>query len=325
MNKYTSNNIKSIKTINPYFLINWHCTGWCNYHCPYCINAKWKGAWIDESRKIEEAKKINELILKNNIKLQISFRLIGGEPGFYNWPKILDYIERIDKIIFVSNLSNSLDYYKQLYLYCKKRNIKTFIGLSKHEENKDFDKKAIELTKWCIESKMSEPQIVLVADNNFDEEYVKYLHENGITRIRISLLRDQEQSNEISNKVQDLVYKYNKQYEMNRKYRQFEITFMDDTKERFCNSSDITNLMGDGGFNPDGFYCSAGPTTLAILPNSDVVRNKCDFLKDDVLGNLLTDEIKIPTEPVLCSINKKFGTTTRRCSICSGTDFIRKE
>ena len=100
---------------------------------------------------------------------------------------------------------------------------------------------------------------------------------------------------------------------------------MDGTKEQFVNASDITNLMDDGGFNPEGFYCSSGQTTLSIIPSSDVVKNKCDFLKDEILGNLLTDDIIIPSEPELCQINKKYGTKDRCCSICSGTNFIRKE
>ena len=326
MSKYTTDNIDSIITIKPYFLFNWHCTGWCNYSCPYCINAKWKCGWIPEERKIEEAKKINEIIKKSNIKDPISFRLIGGEPGYYNWPKILDYIEKIDKIVFVTNFSNKLDYYKELYNYCNKRGINLFVGLSKHDENKDYDRKVIELTKWCKENKYRDPQVVIVAGEDFDPQYVEYLRQNGVERIRVSLLRELDQANDLSNELRNKVYAYNRLYEKNRgNYRQFEVTFKDGTKEQFCNASDITNLMDEGGFNPEGFYCSSGPTCIAILPNSDVVRNKCDFLKDQPLGNLFKDEIVIPTDPVLCQINKKFGTTDRCCTVCSGTNFIRKK
>jgi len=326
MSKYTSDNIKSIITLKPYFLINWHVTGWCNYNCPYCINRKWKSDWISEERKIQEAKKINQLINRSNIKEPISFRLIGGEPGFYNWPKILDNIERINKIIFVSNFSNKLSYYKDLYLYCKKRNINLFMGLSKHDENIDFDSKIIEFNNWCKANKLTEPQITIVAGNDFNEDYIKFLNNNNITRIRVSLLREQDQSNKLDEKIKEKVLYYNRLYEKNRgKYRQFEVTFMDGSKEQFCNASDITNLMDKGGFNPENFYCSSGPTTIAILPDSSVVRNKCDFLKDDILGNLLTDDIVIPNEPILCQINKKFGTKNRCCTVCSGTNFIRKD
>ena len=100
---------------------------------------------------------------------------------------------------------------------------------------------------------------------------------------------------------------------------------MDGSREQFCNASDITNLMDNGGFNPENFYCDSGPTTIAILPDSSVVRNKCDFLKDEILGNLLKDNIMIPREPILCQINKKFGTNDKCCTVCSGTNFIRKE
>ena len=326
MSKYTTDNIDSIITLTPYFLFNWHVTGWCNYNCPYCINRKWKCGWIPEEKKIEEAKKINELIKKSDIKDKISFRLIGGEPTYYNWCKILEYIERIDKIVLVTNFSRELDYFKEIYAYCKKRKIRLFLGLSKHDENKNFDEKAIELTKWCKENGYAAPQITIVAGEDFDPNYVKYLNQNGITRVRVSLLRDMDQANKLSQELRDTVYEFNRIHEIDRgNYRQFEVTFRDGTKEQFCCASDITNLMDEGGFNPEGFYCSSGPTCIAILPNSDVVRNKCDFLKDQVLGNLLTDDIIIPTNPVLCQINKKFGTTDRCCTICSGSNFIRKK
>ena len=327
MSKYTSDNIESIITLKPYFLVNWHCTGWCNFHCPYCINDKWRGNWIAEDRKIEEAKKINELLNNNNIKYPISFRLIGGEPGFYNWPKILDYIDKIDKVVFVSNFSNSLSYYKNLYIYCKSRKINLFVGLSKHEESVGFDEKIIELTRWCKENKYSEPQVVIVAGNDFDDSYIKYLNENGVRRIRVSLMREEsDQTNYVKHEVREQVCKYNQVYQQQRpKYKQFEVTFMDGSKEQFCSASDITNLMDEGGFNPEGFYCSSGPTCIAVLPDSSVVRNKCDFLKDDPLGNILTDNIKIPTDDVLCTMNAKFGTKDRCCTICSGTNFVRKE
>lgn len=327
MNKYCSDNIKSIITLKPYFLINWHCTGWCNFHCPYCINEKWRGGWIDEQRKILEAKRINELLKRSNINYPISFRLIGGEPGYYNWPKILEYIEQINKITFVSNFSNTLQYYKDLYIYCKKRNINLFMGLSKHEEAVDFETKVIELTRWCKENKYSEPQVVVVADNNFDESYVKYLNANGVNRVRVSLMREEtDQTNYVNPEVRDKVIYYNEVYQSQRpKYRQYEVTFMDGSKEQFCSGSDLTNLMDGGGFNPEGFYCSSGETCLAILPNSDVVRNKCDFLKDEILGNLLKDEITVPNDCVLCELNKKFGTTNRCCTVCTGANFIRKE
>lgn len=327
MSKYNTDNIKSIITLNPYFLINWHCTGWCNYHCPYCINNKWRCGWIPEKRKIQEAKRLNELLKKNNINEPISFRLIGGEPSFYNWPKILRYIDNIKKITFVTNFSNTLDYYKKFYEYCKFKNINLFVGLSKHDESVDFDNKVIELTKWCKENHMHCPQVVIIADKNFNEDYVKYLRDNGVTRIRVSLLRDEDtQLNAIPKDVKESVYKYNRLYEEDRpSYKQFEVTFMDNSKQQFCSASDITNLMDGGGFNPENFYCSSGPTTIAILPDSSVVRNKCDFLKDDILGNLLTDDIVIPKNDVICKINEKYGTTNKCCPICSGTNFVRKE
>lgn len=262
----------------------------------------------------------------NNITDPIAFRLIGGEPSYYNWPKILNYIERINKIVIVTNFSRELDYFKELYQYCRERNIKLFLGCSKHDENPNFEEKVIELTKWCKEYGYSEPQVTVVADDSFSEDYFNFFAENGVKRVRVSLLRSQEQSNSMLEETRNKVLACNRIYEKNRSnYRQFEITFMDGTKEQFCAASDITNLMDGGGFNPEGFYCSSGPTTIAILPDSTVVRNKCDFLKDDPLGNLLTDDIEIPKESVLCQINKKFGTTNRCCTICTGTNFIRKE
>lgn len=325
MSKYKTENIKYIKSLHPYFLINWHVTGWCNYHCPYCINAKIRTEWIDESVVVEEAKRINNLILSNKLKYnKIALRLIGGEVSFYNWPLILDNIKLLHKIVIVTNFSNELNYYKDLYNYCKKRNINLFISVSKHNENIDFDNKIIELTKWCRDNNYKDPQVTIIANNNLDTDYIENLKLKGIKRIRVSLVRDLNQFCSIDYADRKSTLRYNEEYRKNsNSYRQFEVTFMDGSKEQFCNSSEITNLMSDGGFNPEGFYCDSGCSTIAILPNGDVVRNICSFLRDKPLGNLFKDDILIPADGVMCEINKKFDTDRKRCTLCQGTNFYR--
>lgn len=326
MNKYRTENIKCITNLQPYFLINWHVTGWCNYHCPYCINAKIKTDWIDESIIIEKAKKINSLILNSRLSHdKIALRIIGGEVSYYNWPVILDYITILHKLVIITNFSNNLEYYKDLYEYARNRNIKLFMSISKHDENKDFDKKIMQFTQWCRVHNYKDPQITIIADDNFNLDYINYLQDNGIKRIRVSLVRNLDQFNAVNDDVRKLVIECNKKYQQNLNYCwQFEVTFMDDSKEYFCNSSEITNLMSDGGFNPEGFYCDSGCRTITILPNGDVVRNICSFLRDDPLGNLDTSNIIIPDTGIKCEINKKFNTDKKRCTLCQGTNFYRK-
>lgn len=337
-NKYNSENIKSIELLDKYFLINWHVTGWCNYHCPYCINKALEGRYIPEEKVLELAEHMNKFILEqvpSDKKIQL--RLIGGEPAFYDWIKILDKFERLDRITMITNFSKDNQFFKDLYEYCYSRKIFCYLICSWHEENLNFRDKFIELNNWIKEPyqrnrKFQYPQLMLLADKDFNEETLNQYTKYGINKIRVSIMRDVNQNHiKLTQEQLDLIENWNNGYEerTNKIYiekgwvgkKGFKVTFNDGTEEFFVNQSHLTNLMDDG-FNPNNFRCTSGKDTLTCLPDGKVTLNKCDFLKDKVIGNFLQDNVKYSATDVICNLNSD-GSGIKKCPLCFATSVFR--
>lgn len=337
MNKYNSDNIQSIELLEKYFLINWHVTGWCNFNCPYCINRALEGKYIPEENVIELAKHINKFLNEEvplNRKIQI--RLIGGEPSFYNWPKILDNIDRLDRITMVTNFSKNNDFFKEMYEYCYSRNTFFYLICSWHEEAKNFKEKFIDLHRWICEReqrrrKFQYPQLMLLADKDFGWHTINQYKDYGISKIRLSIMRDENQNHiKLSDDQLNIVKQWNDEYEQNtneiyiRKgwvgQKGFKVTFKDGSYEYFINQSHLTNLMEDG-FNPQDFYCTSGIDTLTCLPDGNVTLNKCDFLKDKIYGNFYKDNIKLPKCGLKCNLNKDGA--NKKCPLCFATSVYK--
>ena len=335
--KYISNNIEAVEMLDKYFLINWHITGWCNYHCPYCINREFGTTYTPKDQVEKIAEKINEYINKNLNNKRVQLRLIGGEPTYYNIPKILDKIDHLDRLTIVTNFSRNNNFFKELYQYCAKRKIYFFLICRQHEEHPNFVEKFKELTKWCRSSSYHRknfkvPQAIILADQNFSEKTIEEYTSEGIEKLRISILRDNNQNHELLNDHQlELVKNWNKHYEEHNqsiyldegieKNRGFKITFKDGSTEYFVNATHFTNLISDGGLDPTGFYCSSGITNMVIMPNGDIIINKCDYWKDIKWGNILQDNVKLPEKCMLCPIIKSKHKT--KCTLCSGVNLFK--
>lgn len=333
---YKTEDIVSIEMLDQYFLINWHITGWCNYHCPYCINQEFNTSFTPEEQIYKIADKINDFINTSNINLPISLRLIGGEPTYYDLPKILDRIEKIDRITLVTNFSRSNDFFKEMYDYCFKRKIFFFLICSWHEENTNFIDKVAELTQWCRATKERRmnnyivPQITLLATSDFSQETLNQYLEKGLEKIRISIIRDENQNHlRLTQEQLDLVYDWNAKYERknklsyikkNKKDKGIKVTFKDGTHHIFVNATDFTNNIEDGGLCPDNFTCTSGTTNMVIMPNGDIIINKCDYWKDIIWGNILKD-FHLPTSPLPCKINQ--NGEHKKCTLCSGVNLYR--
>ena len=339
MNKYESSNIKSIELLDKYFLINWHVTGWCNYHCPYCINKTLEGKYISQAEVMDLADHLNTFInTKVPKEKKVQIRLIGGEPSFYNWMEILDRIDRLDRITMVTNFSKDNNFFKQLYEYCYSRHIFFYLICSWHEANLNFTNKFIELNNWIKQPeqrnrKFQYPQLMLLADKDFNEQTLKQYIDNGISKIRVSIMRDSNQNHiQLTKEQLDLIDSWNKTYEdnTNKIYidkgwvgkKGFKVTFKDESVEYFVNQSHLTNLMEDG-FDPQGFECTSGPDTLTCLPDGKATLNKCDFLKDAIIGNFYDDSVNYTSNNITCNLN--CTGTNKKCPLCFATSVFRKD
>ena len=318
MTKFKTENIKSIIRLKNEFLISWHTTGWCNFHCPYCVDGRDKTPFTKPELITDIAKSINKFII-NNIPedKKVRLRLYGGEPSYYNWIEILDEIKHLNTLVLPTNFSRDINYYKDLYDYCKSRNVLLVLNCSKHAEAVNYDNKIIELTKWCLDKKYMTPILTFVVNDNFNFKQLDYLKDNGIDRIRLTLERDLfGKWLPVSNNTLNLVREYNETYENKFSGKTLKIIFTDNTSSEFTNTTDFNNLMSDGGFNPDGYLCDTGMNNIAIWENGDVCYNRCELYRDKIIGNILTDDIKLNDKPIICTLNKSFNTTEMKCHLC---------
>lgn len=321
--------IKSITRINEetVFKLGWFVTTWCNYRCPYCLQKHDKAAWIPEETIMKMADKLNELIIQNSIR-NIELKLIGGEVTYYNIPKILDRLSNIKKLILVTNFSRDLEYFKDLYKYCYDRHIAVLLICSKHDANKHFDEKLIEFTKWCIDNHYSMPQLSMVVDNDFDYSVVDYFKSNGVTNIKLVLMK-------ISNSLNTVLSEENaKKLEFYSKKPNTSATFrivkFDGTEVYLSGNADITNQLDKQGFIPQGFKCNAGKHTLYVRPDGNVYKICCKYLSTNEetsnekrIGNLLLDDVILinNAEDIECKLLDEVPHA--RCTLCNGNSVYR--
>lgn len=94
----------------------WFLTNWCNFKCSYCSEAD---NMVGQFSKETSPGKY-KLVLARLKKMQQPFKveLIGGEPTLHpNITEILDTLDSIDsceRVEIVTNLSRSLDFYKNI-------------------------------------------------------------------------------------------------------------------------------------------------------------------------------------------------------------------
>ncbi len=329
MNLYNSESVQEISPISDFFLISWHVTGWCNFHCPYCIDGKGKSALNSIESVKEMTEKIN-IFIENNVdsSKSVKLRLYGGEPSIYPWPNILEKITRLNSLVLPTNFSNSLNYYKELYLYCYKRKIKLILNCSCHPEAKDFVAKIIELTNWCRQQKAKgihilEPIVTFVVDDSFNFNIINELETNRVDKIKLTVKRDLNNKKiEICDFLKKKVLEYNKKYQKLYPYPQLKIVFDNGIEAKYINSTSLISKFNDGGFDPTGFYCNAGVNSIAIESNGDVLLARCDYLRQKRIGNIYDDNFKLKKDIFRCELNK--NSNDSRCALCFNT-IIRRE
>jgi len=328
---YKNEDIKSIKCSKDQILITWHMTGWCNYHCPYCITKSFETPWINEDNLINISKYLNKFIVENYKDKRICLRTVGGEVTFYNLQNIFNNFEKLDKVNIATNFSNSLSYYKELVTYFAQRKIQLVLTCSYHEENTEFKEKFIEFTKWCRQNNYKDPHMMIVVQNNFNPSFLDDYLKEDVWKIRLSPCRNNlTMANEtLNNKLLDFTQKYNNYYDMRvnhglkNKAQSWNIEFKNSQKLSVGSQSDLTGYLDKNGFIPDGYKCSVGINSFTVLPNGDVVLSRCDYLKDKIIGNIKDyKNINLNKEPIICKLNEN-SDGKKRCDLCSGANLER--
>ena len=153
---------------NNTFSLTWGMTSWCNYRCPYCIQTYHSKDKPSEADLILRARKINELLLARK-KTNINLSLLGGEITFYDLTKIIsEFSCGISQLVLITNFSQKIEYFKNLYTFCESKKIILNLMCSYHEVGAVFFNKYIDLIKWCVNCEHPLPILSFVYGNDFD-------------------------------------------------------------------------------------------------------------------------------------------------------------
>lgn len=310
-----------------YFKISWKMTNWCNYRCSYCYMSKSVSETITNTPEENLLKIASEL--DNIIKVQakerpVTLHLIGGEVGYFNLIKILSCIKsKINHLIIATNLSSNIKYWYKLLHYCTSRECQLTVIASLHAEQcniNDFIKKVKILGKNA--------RIKCVINDNNRELYKKYFSDlNGVV-IQPTLERDKNNINSnISKETKEYIDYLNSK--LDNKLKIYYIVKTKDNKEHYFYSNiEMINNIEGGGLDPEGFECSAGLDGVRIDVDGSLRRTGCQWCgkKENWLGNLITGEYILPTEPIICHTtieHKYLGERHKLCTAFGNTSMRR--
>lgn len=326
MSLYKNEEIKSIEYQRDLFRIKWRLTGWCNYKCPYCIdryNKEENGKWNKMELLLKRAENINNFLVRNNITDPIHLSLLGGEVTYLDLKSIILKIKNISHINLTTNFSRKLDYFQDLFIWCKANGIKLFINCSYHEQSNNFQEKFLELTNWCKINHFSTPRLsrVIVDELNIND-WIKPYIDSGIDKIMLTKNKDAENDifNNLNSSQQSDSESLAKMYEDNKKRpKDYKITFKDGSELYFTSISHFLNNLDNNGFIPNGFICNAGFSNILINWDGKVYGSHCFELMNKPLGSIDDNLLSLPKEKYYCN------NPNIRCCVRNGTSVWRKE
>ena len=310
------------------FKISWKMTNWCNYRCSYCYMSKSVSETITNT-PIEQLLKIacelDNIIEKQANGRNITLHLIGGEVGYFDLIKILDCIKskQLSQVIIATNFSSSIKYWYKLLQYCNNRNCWLNIIASLHIEQcniEDFIKKV------KIMGKHARIKCV-INDNNVKQYKEIFSNLKGII-IQPTLERNSVNENSsIAKETKEYIDYLNSKLDKSIVPYYYIITKSGKRIPFYSNIEMINNIEG-GGFDPEGFECTAGLDGVRIDIDGSLRRAGCQWCgkKENWLGNLITGEYILPTEPIIChtTIDHKYlGKRHKFCTAFGNTSCKR--
>ena len=311
------------------FKISWKMTNWCNYRCSYCYMSKSVSETITNTpteQLLKIAGELDNIIEKQANGRNITLHLIGGEVGYFDLIKILDCIKskQLSQVIIATNFSSSIKYWYKLLQYCNNRNCWLNIIASLHIEQcniEDFIKKVKTIGKHarikCV-----------INDNNIKQYKEIFSNLKGIV-IQPTLERNSDNENSfITKETKEYIDYLNSKLDKSIVPYYYVITKSGKRIPFYSNIEMINNIEG-GGFDPEGFECTAGLDGVRIDVDGSLRRAGCQWCgkKENWLGNLITGEYTLPTEPIIChtTIDHKYlGKRHKYCTAFGNTSMRKK-
>ena len=311
------------------FKISWKMTNWCNYRCPYCYMSKSVSETITNTpteQLLKIAGELDNIIEKQANGRNITLHLIGGEVGYFDLIKILDCIKskQLSQVIIATNFSSSIKYWYKLLQYCNNRNCWLNIIASLHIEQcniEDFIKKV------KIMGKHARIKCV-INDNNIKQYKEIFSNLKGIV-IQPTLERNSDNENSsITKETKEYIDYLNSKLDKSIVPYYYVITKSGKRIPFYSNIEMINNIEG-GGFDPEGFECTAGLDGIRIDVDGSLRRAGCQWCgkKENWLGNLITGEYTLPLEPIIChtTIDHKYlGKRHKFCTAFGNTNMRKK-
>lgn len=320
--KIKMDDIVRVEKTNDNFKISWKMTDACNYRCPYCYMkeavAKQKHTPQEDVERI--ASRIDKLIEVQANGRGVMLHLIGGEICLYDLISVLDKIksEQLKSVIFATNFSKDLEYWEKLSDYCHKRDVKPIIIASFHLtecNHEEFVSKAINLGVHV--------KAVINVDNiETYRPYFDRLVKNG-NAVEVTVERDNENSAKKLTEEQ-LHYVSMLNSRLLRKQVYFRVTLKSGRVISYPSNISFINSIDVGGFDPEGFVCTAGLTGIRIAQDGSLRRAGCRHasVSQNRLGSILDDDVwdKLPKEPWICKTTEagKDGILVHKMCTCFG-------
>ena len=275
--------------IENYFNLTYNVTECCNYHCPYCMQGN-KPKKDTNPILIEKiSKEINKIIYK--LKQQgknIDFHLIGGEVSIYDIKNLI--LKNIDlsniyRFSMVTNLSRSVEYYKELLSYLKENNVNIRIKASYHPtevSKEDFFNKIKNLKNYNII-----PSLLLTKN----EEINKYVYDiyNSLKEINIQPSVSVERINGIPI---DVSFIKNKEI-LSEDRCKFHVYYSNNEKELLTKYELLNKIK-----NTKDYLCDINNSKLIIGPKGNI-KNACSQQKNN--GTIFN--FKLNNQIIKCNTN----------------------
>lgn len=311
-----------VEKLHRSFKISWKMTDACNYRCPYCYMkdavAKQKHTPQEFVEKI--ASRLDKLIEVQSKGRPINLHLIGGEICLYDLVPVIDKIrsKQLKSIILATNFSAKDDYWQRLTDYCIRRNITPNIISSFHLSQCDKD----DFVRKAIKFKTHVKAVVNSENIDTYRPYFDKLLENG-NRVEVTVERDnQNKCIRLTEEQQGYIDSLNNELLKHQTY--FNVYLKNGDVVTFPSNISFINSIDVGGFDPDGFICTAGIDGIRIAQDGSVRRAGCRHasVSQNRLGNILDDDIwdKLPKEPWVCKTIEagKDGILVHKMCTCFG-------
>jgi len=280
--------------------IQWQLTDWCNYNCPYCIQAI-NHQYDTKPKETQEvifqrAYKIREGI-KNKL---VRFSMHGGEVSFHYDLKTLSEILFKDNNItgsytLTTNLSAPIENYNNFF-NADVGDVKQKISASYQWVNLDnfIDKyNSIEGNK--------EASIVVYPEKTLEEiydVYYKFKKNNIVFRFTHGREPGSHKMFDLNKDIIDFITKSNE--ENFSKYAS-KVIYNDNTEKLIrCRADlliELSNYLKSNYINMFGMKCFSG---IIIYPSGKVYSGACSCRKSDYIGNLDIDKISFKNKMYIC-------------------------